>query len=115
MYNRLLDFLNENNIMNKYQFGFRNNHSTYMALVILLENLRKALDNGECAIGIFLDFQKAFDTVDHDTLLDKLYMYGVRGTTLDWFSSYLSNRYQYVVYNDCKSECKKIQCGVPQG
>ena len=53
MYNRLLDFLNENNILNKYQFGFRNNHSTYMALVILLENLRKALDNGECAIGIF--------------------------------------------------------------
>ena len=115
MYNRLLDFLNKNNILNKYQFGFRNNHSTYMALVILLENLRNALDNGECAIGIFLDFQKAFDTVDHDILLDKLYMYGIRDTTLDWFSSYLSNRYQYVVYNDCKSECKKIQCGVPQG
>ena len=42
-------------------------------------------------------------------------MYGVRGTTIEWFSSYLNNRYQYVVYNDCKSECKKIQCGVPQG
>ena len=54
----------------------------------------------------FFYFQKAFETVDHD-ILDKLYMYGVRGTTLDWFSSYLSNRYQYVVYNDCKSECKK--------
>ena len=53
MYNRLLDFLNKNSILNKYQFGFRNNHSTYMALVILLENLRNALDNGECAIGIF--------------------------------------------------------------
>ena len=65
MYDRLLAFLNKNDILNKYQFGFRNNHSTYMALVILLENLRNALDNGECAIGIFLDFQKAFDTVDH--------------------------------------------------
>ena len=97
MYNRLFDFLNKNNILNKCQFGFRNNYSTYMALVILLKKLRNALDNGECAIGIFGDFQKAFDTVDHDILLDTLYMYGVRGTTLDWFSSYLSNRYQYVV------------------
>ena len=115
MYDRLLTFLNKNDILNKYQFGFRNNHSTYMALVILLENLRNALDNGECAIGIFVDFQKAFDTVDHCILLDKLYMYGVRGTTLDWFSSYLNDRYQYVVYNDCKSDCKSIKCGVPQG
>ena len=53
MYNRLLDFLNKNDILNKYQFGFRNNHSTYKALVILLENLRNVLDNGECAIEIF--------------------------------------------------------------
>ena len=60
MYNRLLDFLNENIILNKYQFRFRNNHSTYMALVILLENLRNALDNGECAIGIFFLFPKGF-------------------------------------------------------
>ena len=115
MYDRLLAFLNKNDILNKYQFGFRNNHSTYMALVILLENLRNALDNGECAVGIFLDFQKAFDTVDHCILLDKLNIYGVRGTTLEWFSSYLSDRYQYVVYNDCKSDCKQIKCGVPQG
>ena len=115
MYDRLLDFLNKNWILNKYQFGFRNNHSTYMALVILLENVRNALDSGECAIGIFLDFQNAFDTVDHCILLGKLCMYGVRGTTLEWFSSYLNNRYQYVVYNNCKSECKNIQCGVPQG
>ena len=114
MYDRLLDFLNKNRILNRYQFGFRNNHSTYMALVILLENLRNVLDSGECAIGIFLDIQKAFDTVDHCVLLDKLCIYGVRGATLEWFSSYLNNSYQYVVYNDCKSECKKIQCGVPQ-
>ena len=53
----------------------------------------------------FLDFQKAFDKVDHCILLDKLCMYGVRGTTLEWFYSYPNNRYQYIVYNDCKSEC----------
>ena len=65
MSNRLLNFLNKCDILNKYQFGFRNNHSTYMALIILLENLNNALDKGECSVGIFLDFQKAFDTVNH--------------------------------------------------
>ena len=115
MSNRLLNFLNKCDILNKYQFGFRNNHSTYMALVILLENVHNALDKGECAIGIFLDFQKAFDTVNHGILLDKLYHYGIGGPAYDWFSSYLNERYQFVVYNGCESEHKYIQCGVPQG
>ena len=115
MYNRLLGFLNKCKIINKNQFGFRNNHSTYMALLIMLENVRNALDNGEYAIGAFLDFQKAFDTVDNDILLNKLYNYGVRGIALEWFKSYMSNRYQIVKYNDCESEARKILCGVPQG
>ena len=115
MSNSLLDFLNKCDILNKYQFGFRNNHSTYMALIILLENLNNALDKGECSIGIFLDFQRAFDTVNHDILLDKLYHYGIRGPAYDWFSSYLNERYQGVVYNGCESEYTYIQCGVPQG
>ena len=113
--NRLQNFLNKCDILNKYQFGFRNNHSTYMALIILLENLNNALDKGECSIGIFLDFQKAFDTVNHGILLDKLYHYGIRGPAYDWFSSYINERYQFVVYNGCESEYKYIQCGVPQG
>ena len=115
MYNRLLSFLNKCKIINKNQFGFRNNRSTYMALLIMLENVRNALDNGECAIGVFLDFQKAFDTVDHDILLNKLYNYGIRGIALEWFKSYMSNRYQIVKYNDYESEARKILCGVPQG
>ena len=77
MYNRLLNFINRHKIFNQNQFGFRNNHSTFMALIILVENLVDALDNGNCAVGIFLDFQKAFDTVDHGILLDKLYCYGI--------------------------------------
>ena len=115
MYNRLLSFLNKCNVINKKQFGFRNNHSTYMALLIMLENIRNALDNGECAVGIFLDFQKAFDTVDHNILLDKLFNYGIRGIGLEWFKSYLSNRHQIVKYNNYESEPHKILCGVPQG
>ena len=61
MYNRLLNFINKHKIFNQNQFGFRNNHSTFMALIILVENLVDALDNENCAVGIFLDFQEAFD------------------------------------------------------
>ena len=83
MYNRLLNFINRHKIFNQNQFGFRNNHSTFMALIIPVENLVDALDNGNCAVGIFLDFQKAFDTVDHGISFDKLYCYGIRGIAHD--------------------------------
>ena len=115
MYSRLLNFINKHKILNKLQFGFRNNHSTFMALVILVENLVNALDNGKCAVGIFLDFQKAFDTVDHGILLDKLYCYGIRGIAHKWFISCLSSRQQSVMYNGHESEFKMMRCGVPQG
>ena len=115
MYNRVLNFINRHKLFNKFQFGFRTNHSTFMALIILIENLVNALDNGKCAVGIFLDFHKAFDTVDHSILLDKLHCYGTRGIANQWFFSYLSNRQQSVVYNGYESELKVINCGVPQG
>ena len=66
-------------------------------------------------MGIFLDFQKAFDTVDHGILLDKLYCFGIRGIAYDWFVSYLSNRQQSVIYNGYESEPKVMRCGVPRG
>ena len=115
MYSRLLNFINKHKIFNKLQFGFRNNHSTFMALVILVENLVNALDNGKCAVDIFLDFQKAFDTVDHGILLDKLYCCDIRGIAHKWFISYLSSRQQSVMYNGHESEFKMMRCGVPQG
>ena len=115
MYNRLLKFINKYQIFNKHQFGFRDKHSTFMALIILLENFVNAIDNGKCAVGIFLDFQKAFNTVDHCILLDKLYFYGIRGQAFDWFSSYLHNHQQLVNYCGCESDLKNIKCGVPQG
>ena len=115
MYNRILNFINRHKLFNKFQFGFRNNHPTFMALIILIENLVNALDNGKCAVGTFLDFQKAFDTVDHSILLDELHCYGIRGIANQWFFSYLSNRQQSFVYNGYESELKVINCGVPQG
>ena len=115
MYNRLLEFINKLNLLYKYQFGFRNNHSTYMALIILLEKITSSLDKGEFTISLFIDFRKAFDTVDHHILLDKLFHYGIHGKSHDWIKSYLSDRYQYVSYNGSNSTTQKITCGVPQG
>ena len=63
----------------------------------------------------FLDFSKAFDTVDHNILLTKLNKYGINGMALQWFRDYLSDRTQYVTYNNYKSTKEKITCGVPQG
>ena len=93
MYNRLRSFLDEHKTLFSYQFGFCKSHSTYMALMTLMDNLINFLDNGEYVIGIFLDFSKAFDTVDQGILLQKLSSYGVRGEALLWFQSYLSNIY----------------------
>ena len=66
-------------------------------------------------IGIFFDLSKAFDTVDHKILLNKLSHYGIRGITLDWFNLYLSDRYQYTVVDDSSSSVRGISIGVPQG
>ena len=115
MYNRVTSYLDYNKILFKYQFGFRKSHSTYLALIILMDKITKSLENGDYVIGVFLDFSKAFDNVDHKILLSKLCYYGIRGSALDWFVSYLMNRKQYVTYNNEQSELKHITCGVPQG
>ena len=114
MYNRLVAYLNEYKILFSYQFGFRKQHSTYMALMTLMDKLTKCLDNDEYVIGVFLDFSKAFDTLDHTILLQKLSVYGIRGNALSWFESYLKDRRQFVTYNGVWSETKILQCGVPQ-
>ena len=115
MYKRLYTFLNSNNIIYNLQFGFRQQYSTSHALVNITENIRKALDGGNIGCGIFVDLQKAFDTVDHQILLTKLNHYGIRGVSNDWFKSYLSNRNQYVSINGFDSSLAAINCGVPQG
>ena len=99
------------------RFGFRSGHSTDHALVSLTESIKLSLDNNRLACGIFIDLQKAFafDTVNHDILLKKLEQYGIRGTALSWFKSYLSDRKQFVSVNGISSLTSGITCGVPQG
>ena len=115
MYSRLYSFLNIFNCLSELQFGFRDKHSTSHALISITEQIREALDTGHFACGIFIDLQKAFDTVDHNILIEKLEYYGVRGIVKNWFSSYLHNRKQFVTINGFKSTLNSINYGVPQG
>ena len=99
MYSWLSKFLDKFDCLYKKQFGFRNAHSTSHALISITEEIGKALDNNEFSCGVFLDFQYAFDTVNHNISIDKLHHYGVKGVTLSWFESYPTNRSQQTIVN----------------
>ena len=115
MHERLYSFLEKHKCIYELQFGFRSKHSTGHALTDLTEAIRKSLDEGNFSVGVFIDLQKAFDTVDHEILLSKLGHYGVRGTANDWFRSYLTNRKQFVTINGVDSTPRIMKFGVPQG
>ena len=115
MFNRIYKFFSDQNLIYSLQFGFRQESSTVHALSSLTESIRKNLGEGNIGCGIFVDLQKAFDTVEHDILLSKLEHYGVRGLANEWFKSYLSNRKQYVSVNGYDSNLADIKFGVPQG
>ena len=112
---RLLAFLKQQNILFLFQFGFRGNYSTILALIECIDNVRRLLDEGNYVLGIYIDQTKAFDTVDHDILLEKLEHYGIRGHANDFFRSYLSNRQQFTSINGTNSDTQPVSCGVPQG
>ena len=115
IFKRTIKFLVIHSIISDSQFGFRKYHSTTHALLSFVNKVAHALDSSSHMVGIFLDYSKAFDTINHDILLYKLSRYGIRGKALEWFRSYLSNRKQYVCLNGHSSELQYINCGVPQG
>ena len=96
---KVLNFLSKNEILYKYQFGFRKSHSTNLALLEVVETLYANLDVDNYGLGIYLDLQKAFDTVDHNILLSKLSHYGIRGNALNWFETFLKGRKQFTSVN----------------
>ena len=115
MHNRLVKFLDQHKIIFEHQFGFQKNKSTSIAILDVCSQLINAADDKQSSCCIFLDFAKAFDTVDHNILINKLDYYGIRGTALKWFESYLTNRTQKVCINGTFSESCNVKFGVPQG
>ena len=115
MYHRLKSFLDNNNVLFKAQYVFREKHSTQHAILDTVNIIQNNMDSKLFTCGIFIDLKKAFDTVDHAILLQKLDHYGIRGIINDWFSSYLLGRSQVTEVDTYLSSKSQISCGVPQG
>ena len=115
MYERVYKLLETCNILYPLQFGFREKHSTLHAIIGMTETIKEAINNGMFGCGVFIDLQKAFDTVNYSILLKKLEHYGIRGVELSWLSSYLSKRKQFVSVNGSTSDYPEVSCGVPHG
>ena len=110
-----MSYIEKQKIIIDCQFGFRKGHSTEQAIIEITDNLKCAIGNNLYSCGVFLDFAKTFDTVDHSILLMKLWEYRFRGTSHSWFTSYLSDRYQYVSVGSSESSKQLITHGIPQG
>ncbi|XP_074522673.1 uncharacterized protein LOC141787880 [Halichoeres trimaculatus] len=113
---QLNDFLNKHSILEKFQSGFRTNHSTETALLKIVNDFRCNLDLHKLTVLVLLDLSAAFDTVDHTILLNRLrHHVGLSGTAFQWFSSYLTDRKFLVSLDTCSSRTHEVKCGVPQG
>lgn len=115
IYKRLISFLNKHYLISNSRYGFRAKHSTTHAILMIIDKIQSAMEKGKYACGVFLDFSKAFDTVNHQILIQKRDNYGIRGLPKKWFCSYLTNRKQFVTIGNSTSDYRPILCGVPQG
>jgi endonuclease/exonuclease/phosphatase (EEP) superfamily protein YafD len=115
VFNQMYTYLSANNLLYDSQHGFRTLHSTETAALEFLDMINRSLDNGLLPLTLFLDLSKAFDTLDHNILLQKLEYYGISGTENCWFKSYLTNRQQFCVFDNVTSDLLSLDTGVPQG
>jgi hypothetical protein len=114
-YEQITDYLEESKLLCPQQFGFRRGKCTQHAVTYLNEHIRQNMDKSRCTGAVYLDLRKAFDTVSHACLLNKLPYYGIKNNEYLWIQDYLFNRSQYVYYNQVKSDKEHISYGVPQG
>ena len=115
MYNRVYNNLDSKGLLYEKRLGFQRNNSTEHAILQLTQDITSSFEKWEYTLGAFIDLSKAFDPVDHQILIKKLLYYGIEGTALKWFKSYLSNRKQFISSQDISGRCLDITCGVPQG
>ena len=109
------EYFQSKHLYYEYQYGFIKNRSTEQAALELIDRVITEIDKGEIPFNIYIDLSKAFDTLDHAILMDKLYYYGVQGTSLDLLRNYLVKRKQYVQIGEVKSDITYLSTGVPQG
>ena len=112
---RVRNHFERSNLLHNFQFGFREKHSTNHAVMNMVQKIQEVIKNRNLAVGVFIDLQKAFDTVNHNILLNKLDSYGVRGIAKKLIRSYLNDRQQYVSIDGFESDKEFILHGVPQG
>ena len=115
VYSRVYVWLESNNVLTKFQFGFRASRGTADAVFNLANNLYQARDRGEAVAACFLDVRKAFDSINHEELIHRLREMGLPAIYTNWFIAYLSKRKQRVVCNDSVSSTESVPFGVPQG
>ncbi len=115
IYNRLESFITKFHILSDYQFGFRKGHNTEMAVINAINYINKSIDSKVPVLALYIDISKAFDSLDHSILLEKMHLLGFRGTIHKLISSYLKSRYQYVESSGVKSNLCTLTKGVPQG
>ena len=115
LYNQLYEYFNSNNLLAEQQYGFRSNHSTEYAAVKFVDHISKEMESGNTPAALYIDLSKAFDTLSFDILLYKLTHYGIKDNAFKLLKSYLTDRKQFVVFNNQNSETTDITTGIPQG
>ena len=115
VHSQIMDHLENNKLLSTQQFGYRRRRSTDLASVCFLDQIRQAMDEGKLTGAVYVDLSKAFDTIGHNAIIQKLPKFGITGIPQKWFCSYLFGRYQHVSYQNTLSTAEPIYCGVPQG